>query len=59
MGSSFGPLLILRDVRRAPADVVNLFSPVRGDLRDDLLAPPPDLDGLRDDLEESSDHVKE
>jgi hypothetical protein len=57
--SSFGPLLLLRDVRRALANVVNLFSPVRSDLRDDLLEPPPDLDRLRDGLEESSYHVKE
>jgi hypothetical protein len=59
VGSSFGRLLPLLDVRLASADDLNLFSPVLEGLRDGLSQPSPVLDELREDVEESSDHLKE
>jgi hypothetical protein len=34
VGSSFGPVVLLRDVRRVSTDDVNLFADVLDDLRD-------------------------
>ena len=52
VGSSFGPLPLLLDARRASGDVVDPFSPARSDLRDGLPPLPPVLDELREDLSE-------
>jgi hypothetical protein len=59
VGSSYGYLLPLLDVRQASTDAVNVFSPVRDGLRDGLRLSSPVLDELREDLEESSHDVKE
>jgi hypothetical protein len=52
-------VLPLLDVRVAKTDDLNLFAPALEALRDGLPQPSPVLDELREDLEESSDHLKE
>jgi hypothetical protein len=54
VGSSFGLLLVLRDVRPVSTDDVNRFSPPLQGLRDRLSRPGPLLDELREDRDESS-----
>jgi len=49
----------LLDVRLASTDDVNVFANVLDGLRDGLPQPSPVLDQLREDVEESSDRVKE
>jgi len=55
----FGRLVGLRDLRLAKAEVVNLFANVLDGLRDGLPQTSPVLDQLRDDVEETSLHVKQ
>jgi hypothetical protein len=59
VGSSFGPLLPLLDGALASTDDVNLFADVLEGLRDGLSQPSPVLDELREDVEESSDHLEQ
>jgi hypothetical protein len=59
VGSSSGPVLLLPDVRIASADDLNLFSPALEGLVDRPRQPPHVLDGLREDVEESSHHLCE
>jgi hypothetical protein len=58
VGSSFAPVVRLRDVRPAKADVVKLFAAVLEGLRDRLPRQSAPVDALREDLEASSDDVK-
>jgi hypothetical protein len=58
VGSSFDPLVRLLDVRLASTDDVNRCADVLEGLRDGLPRPSPVLDELRQDVDESSDHVK-
>jgi len=59
LGSSFGLLLLLLDVRPPSTDDLKLFSPVLEGLRDDVPQSSPVLDPLREDLEESSHRLNE
>ena len=59
MGSSFAPVVRLLDARLASTDDVNLFSDVLDGLRHGTSQPSAVLDELREDVEESSDHLKE
>jgi hypothetical protein len=58
VGSSFGLLVVLRDVRPVSTDDVNPFSPSLQGLRDRLSRPRPLLDELREDRDESSHYGK-
>jgi hypothetical protein len=58
VGSSFGPVVLLLDVRRVSTDDVNLFADVLDDLRDRPPQSSPVLDQLREDVGRFSDHVK-
>ncbi len=54
LGSSVGPLLLLLAVCLVSADDLNVFSPALEGLRDAPRDPSAGLEGLREDLEDSS-----
>ena len=58
MGSSFGLLVVLCDVRPASTDDVDPFPPALQGLRDRLSRPRPLRGDLREDRDESSDYGK-
>ena len=57
--SSFGSLVGLLDVRLVKVDDVDVLADVFDGLGDGLPQPSPVLDELREDVEESSPHLKE
>jgi hypothetical protein len=59
VGSSFGLLVVLLDVRFVSTDDVNPLSPARQGLRDRVSRRTPILDELRDDRDESSHYGNE
>ena len=59
VGSSFGPLLPLLDVRPDWTDDLNPFSPALEGIRNGLRQPSHVLDELREDLDESSQRREE
>jgi len=58
VGPSFGPLLVLLDVRPEWTDDLNPFSPVLEGFRNCVPQSSPVLDRLQEDVGKFSDHVK-